>query len=369
MQSELLHNRNRPAVSVANSLNFVANRTVFRQNRATSRCHERFRETLSGSARKIVNQTRGFNLMDKKLIAVAVSSALALPMAAQAVDFSVSGHVNRAIISVDGGVNDGSLEHMDADSSGSRWRAQGSGELDNGLTAGVYLEYALGGSVRQANVSLGSAGGTVTVGHGSAAADGGAHARLGGPSWLGGVTNFCSYASNGSVACMSNDAGRHPVLRYDTPAIGPANIAVSSGNNDYWDAQVSVAGSVGDAGYDVRVAHIGDHDNGGQADTTNASAAVAFGQGTALAVAWSQDKHQDDEYQYIELDHSYGAGSVGVYYKRGEAGDGTESSLWGIGVGHGLGSGTTAYAGYRQMEQEGTDDVTLFLVGMRVAFN
>ena len=41
--------------------------------------------------------------MERKLIAAAVSSALALPMAAQAVEFSVSGHINRAIISVDGG--------------------------------------------------------------------------------------------------------------------------------------------------------------------------------------------------------------------------------------------------------------------------
>ena len=136
MQSKLLHNRNRPAVSVANSLNFVANRTVFRQNRAASRCHERFRETLSGSARKIVNQTRGFNLMDRKLIAVAVSSALALPMAAQAVEFSVSGQVNRAIISVDGGANDGSLQHVDANSSETRFRFTGSEELENGMTPG-----------------------------------------------------------------------------------------------------------------------------------------------------------------------------------------------------------------------------------------
>ena len=40
--------------------------------------------------------------MERKLIAAAVSSALALPMAAQAVEFSVSGHINRAVVSVDG---------------------------------------------------------------------------------------------------------------------------------------------------------------------------------------------------------------------------------------------------------------------------
>ena len=62
---------------------------------------------------------------------------------------------------------------------------------------------------------------------------------LGGPSWLGGATNWCSYhgAINedadgdpiGAVACPSNDGNRIPVLRYDTPAIGPASIAVSTG--------------------------------------------------------------------------------------------------------------------------------------------
>ena len=40
--------------------------------------------------------------MERKLIAVAVSSALALPMAAQAVEVSPYGQINRAIISVDG---------------------------------------------------------------------------------------------------------------------------------------------------------------------------------------------------------------------------------------------------------------------------
>ena len=206
--------------------------------------------------------------MERKLIAAAVSSALALPMAAQAVEFSVSGHVNRAIISVDGGDNDGDVQHVDANSSESRIRATGSGELDNGLTAGVQWEVggigkADGGDnfikTRHANVYLNSVGGKLTVGHGSRAADTMAHARLGGPSWLGGVTNWCSYHGTGP-ACPSNDGGRGPMLRYDTPAIGPASLAVSVGENDYWDAKISVAGSMGDAGYDLRVGHIGEHD-------------------------------------------------------------------------------------------------------------
>lgn len=309
--------------------------------------------------------------MERKLIAAAVSSALALPLAAQAVEFSVSGHINRAVVSMDGGANDGDLMHVDANSSQTRWRITGSEELESGLTAGVQLEYGLGGNVRHANVSLGSAGGKLTIGHGSHATDGMAHADLGGASWLGGATNWCSYGSAGP-ACPSNDGGRGPMLRYDTPAIGPANIAISTGNDDYWDAKLSIAGSMGDAGYDLRVGHIGEYDDGdgGDAgDITTASGGVGFGQGTTVAVAWSQSKNKaNHEYGYVKLDHSYGDGSVGVYYKRGED-DNTDGSLWGIGIGHSLGGGATAYAGYRQMSEDGADDVDLAFAGMRVTFN
>ena len=168
--------------------------------------------------------------MERKLIAAAVSSALALPMAAQAVEFSASGHVNRAIISVDdGGENDGDLQHVDADSSETRFRFTGSEELNNGTTAGVQLELGRPSDwrTRHANVYLSTAGGKLTIGQASTATDGMAHADLGGPSWLGGATNWCSYHSaradgtDGEVAaCPSNDGGHSGVLRYDTPALG-----------------------------------------------------------------------------------------------------------------------------------------------------
>ena len=304
--------------------------------------------------------------MERKLIAAAVSSALVLPMAAQAVEFKVSGHINRAVISVDGGANDGTLQHVDANSSQTRFRFTGSGELDGGMTAGVQLEYGLTGNVRHANVSLASAGGKLTIGHGSRATDGMAHADLGGASWLGGATNWCSYASTGP-ACPSNDGGRGPMLRYDTPSIGAASIAVSTAEGDYWDAKLSVAGSMGDTGYALRVGHIGENDGGG--DVTTASASVGIGQGTSVTGAWSQDNGNDHEYQYIKLDHVYGDGSIGVVYKRGEDGMGTEGSLVGIGLGHSLGGGATAYAGWRQMQEDGMEDVDLVVVGMRVTFN
>ena len=452
--------------------------------------------------------------IERKLIAAAVSSALALPMAAQAVEFSVSGHVNRAVLSVDtGGDDDDDLQHVDSNASQSRVRFTGSEEMDNGMTAGVNMEMGIlstgstsGTTTRHAAAYLNTPGGKLTLGHTSTAADGMAHARLGGPSWLGGVTNWCSYYSKNAaggtaVACPSNDGGRTDVLRYDTPSLGPATLSFSAGDNDYWDAKLTIAGSFGDAGYDIRIGHIAEyetsstmsssrvsreardaragsvtqwtgtqlwnfadtgdpatgasgdatlqsirtdlarrlsapeyegaqlvsHDNAerkgdddfqdhgqGQAtdvanarfytltvpyraavteatetvnvptkskkgDITTASAAVNFGQGTSIAVAWSQDENPspntDHEYTYVEVDHSYGDGSFGVYWKQGERGNGagqqsTEGSLWGVGIGHNIGAGATAYAGYRVIKEDGiSDNVSIILAGMRVTFN
>ena len=372
--------------------------------------------------------------MERKLIAAAVSSALALPMAAHAVEGSVSGHVNRAIIIVNqtGSAKDGDVQHVDADSSETRFRFTGSEDLGNGTTAGVHLELGRPSNwrTRYANVYLSGGFGKLTIGQADTAADGMAHARLGGLSWLGGVTNWCSYESSGP-ACPSNDGSRAQVLRYDTPAIGPVSIAASYGNDDYWDVQAKLAGSMGSGGYDIRIGHIAEYDApvdakagsidrkmGGDiasigegtrvydlndvrvvdastliedaeywvytaatpastelaGDILTVSASFGFGQGTSVALAWSQqDADSEIEYQYVELDHSYGDGSVGVYYKTGEygAGDdaGVEGSLWGVGIGHNVGAGAVAYAGYRHIESDNEEDIDLMLAGMRVTFN
>ena len=47
----------------------------------------------------------------------------------------------------------------------------------------------------------------------------------------------------------------------------------------------------------------------------------------------------------------------------------TEGSLWGIGVGHNIGGGATAYAGYRHIEEDGQNDIDLIVADMHVTFN
>ena len=339
--------------------------------------------------------------MERKLIAAAVSSALALPMAAQAVEFAVSGHVNRAVIVVDQDNNpkDGDLQHVDSNASGSRFRLKGSEDIGNGLTAGVNMELGVlsgdksGTTTRHAAVDLSGAFGKLTLGHTSNAADGMAHAdgAFNGGSWLGGVTNWCSYAGSGP-ACPSNDGTRHETLRYNTPSLGPASIAVSTGDDEYWDAKFSVSGSIGDTAYDFRVGYMdeataatighGDAAQKYKGTVLTTSGAVKFASGTSVGAAWSKAEAdpQDAEhsYYYMSLDQSYGDGSIGIYYKKGEydgtdakaiLGENTEGTLWGIGVGHNIGSGATAYAGYRHVEADGAEDLGLFLAGLRVTFN
>ena len=315
--------------------------------------------------------------MERKLIAIAVSTALGLPMAAGAVEGSVSGHVNAAIVKVD----DGDATLMSGNGSETRFRFTGSEELDSGMTVGVTLELGAGGAtgyggdtngtrIRHANVSLASAGGKITIGQQGTATSGSSFADVG-STWIAGATNWCSYGISGGPACTTNDASRRQVVRYDSPAIGPLGIAVSGGNGDFWDAGATISGSAGDASYNVRVGFNG---TAGSEDVI-VGASVSVG-GTGVAATWSQGEYMDDDdmvqdndYVYAKLDHTYGDGSVAVYYRRGENAAG-EGSLWGVGVAHSLGGGVTAYAGYRDVDNDDdTMDTDGFLAGVRVTFN
>ena len=315
--------------------------------------------------------------MERKLIAVAVASAMGLPMAADAVDIDVSGHVNRALTieNQDGNANDGDIQLKTGNGSETRFRMKGSEELDNGLTVGVNFEVGAGGDVysnstggsrtdlrvRHANVSLSSAGGTVTFGQGSRPTDSSPYADVG-STWIAGATNWCSYGGGGP-ACNALDQGRTELVRYDSPALGPASIAASFGENDFWDVAANISGTAGDAGYDLRVGYIGKE----EVEAVIASASVTVGS-TGVAAAWSNGDGEDRESQYVKLDHSYGDGSVAVYYKQGRTGD-DEGTLWGVGVAHSLGGGATAYAGYRIVDNDNAEELGLVIAGMRVTFN
>ena len=309
--------------------------------------------------------------MERKLITVAVATALGLPMAAVAVEGSVSGHVNMAIVNVDG--EDAKIGN--GGGSPTRFRFTGSEELDNGLTAGVMLELGASTSavnVRHSNISLSSAAGKLTIGQQNTPADASGYADVG-SSWIAGVTNWCSYgigSGSDNAACVNNERGRMHAVRYDAPSIGPLSLGVGVGNDDKWDVAAQISGSAGDASYSLRVGYNGEEGN----EDLIASGSVTVG-ATGIAVAWTDGEETvegttgDNESLYLKIDQSYGAGSIGVYYKRGER-DGREGDMWGIGVAHSLGGGATAYAGYRTVDDDDDAlDADGFLAGIRVTFN
>ena len=101
--------------------------------------------------------------MNRKILVTAVAGAIA-PMAAQALDVSVSGQVNRAIRFADNGVGS-DVQHVDGSASKSRFRFTAEGEAMPGITAGVKMEIGFasnpGGAldIEQADTGAGNADG------------------------------------------------------------------------------------------------------------------------------------------------------------------------------------------------------------------
>ncbi len=350
--------------------------------------------------------------MNKKVVAAAVASALAMPMAAHAVKYSASGQVNRAIMVADDGV-DSDVLHVDGDASSTRFRFTGSEDIGNGLTAGVQLEMQVESNdstsvtirqdsdenadltLRHAQVYFSGDFGQLSLGQSSDALDGIAFADLNN-AWIavenasdfGGGIEFRGAGGVGlgvtaGDVTPSFDGGRRDRVRYDTPAIGPLSVAVSHATDSQVDIGAKLAGSFAAGAYDLRVGWR-NHDSGGADDgTIVGSAAFKFAQGTSIAAAYGEKSEvagpgsADANYYYIKLGHDWGNNSVAVDYKSSEDNgglSGVDGTSWGIGGVHTMPkAGVDLYAGYRFFELDvsgvSADDISVFFVGSRIKFN
>ena len=209
-------------------------------------------------------------------------------MAAQAVDFTVSGQVSRTLFVVDSdngpGTEDDSTKGTIRDNNGAtRVRANGSSVLEDGSTLGIQFEYAMdaGTTLRHANIQYTGEFGRITFGQGSEAGDGSAGL---GP----GVTGIGAGQDGGTMKpyfSSLDGGGRTNMVRYDTPAIGPLSAAFSVGNDD------SVSGLLAlnsDFGGTVFGAKVGTHMFPGDKDTTSASVGLTMPSGLAVGGAWGR---------------------------------------------------------------------------------
>ena len=349
--------------------------------------------------------------MDKKLLAVAVSSALAAPMAAQAVDFKTSGHINRQIRFADDGQGS-DVQFTDVTHSRSRVRFVGSSDIGNGMKAGVNLEIGFasnrqfggagsptlkgadggdsmeaGDDIRHSALWFSGSWGKVHMGHTSSAADGKTGADLRGTWMADSATAYNSCpscavrtAGGGSTGTLGTyhatfDGGRMDVLRYDSPKLGPAQIRVNVANNDRWEAAAYINTDVGGGALALSTGYIAAENRNGW-DAFAISGSFRFSQGTAISMRYSErdpaaGNDQDDF--WVSLGHRWGSNAVSASYGSSDRGGGTEGTRWGIGWQHEIKkAGVSFYAGYSNFDNEATganlEDFDMFRVGSRVKF-
>lgn len=271
--------------------------------------------------------------MQKKALAVAISGALATPMAAQAIDITFSGQVNRAVQWLSDGEGT-AFQFVGNDASGTRFRFRGSEELGNGITAGLYGEWQStsnpasgvtvkgndtsnrGFSNRQANIWFSNNWGKITLGQTNSASDGGTEANLSG-AWI--TSNVARTTYGGGVAWRTSNGGRigattpggaggltvadtyaqgdgnrQDVLRYDSPSLGPLTLAANVGNDEQWEAAARVGGSLFGGDYSGAVFYA-DRENASNVKNMGGSLSYLFGFGLSISGAYAYGDVEDGE--------------------------------------------------------------------------
>ena len=222
--------------------------------------------------------------MQKSVLTAAIAGALAAPMAAQAVDFAISGHVSRALYITDS--DSGSKATVaDDGNSGTRFRFSGTGEMMDGRSAGLKLEYAAGTSLslRYADINFAGEFGKVSIGHGDQGGEGSVYNDKSGTFGTGhgnpgGASDITDYFGS-----LDGGGSRNGRIRYDTPAFGPVSVGLSIGNGDAVSAGVKLSQDFGDTAFS---AGLGTIMHPGNESTISGSAGVKLASGITFSGAW-----------------------------------------------------------------------------------
>ena len=326
--------------------------------------------------------------MKPKALTVAIASAFAVPMAAQAVDFNISGHVSRALFIVD---KEDSTRGQVANNGGSssRVRVTGSNEMMDGNTVGIQVEWEEGSSMdenddkktdtilklRHANVQYTGDFGRVTIGQGSEAGDGSAYSDTTGVFGIGHGAGTSSDFSLGSYFGSLDAGGRVNMIRYDAPDIGPIGVAVSVGNDNRVSGMVKLNTEFGGTSFGAKVASLQEEDD---KSTFGASFGATMASGFTVSGAWAVGESMggtDPTYFQTEIGYKFGDTGVAVSWYSGEdfVNEGSESTAIGIGAIHTLPKvGAEVYVAAQNYDvgmADGMDtDETVLVIGTRVKF-
>jgi predicted porin len=203
------------------------------------------------------------------LILALVSVILLIIPTAQAVDFKISGQINRAMLWGDNG-NDDDVKFVDNDNSSTRFRFTGSNDFNEVWTVGIVWENQMeSNSSADTDIDIGENGdtgdvtfterkmefyvnhkkfGRLTLGQGDTASNGTSEVDLSGTD----VVNYSSIedmaggfnfrtdddvvvTSVGSAFSNYDGFSRRDRVRYDTPKFGPVYFSGSYMNGQIWD--------------------------------------------------------------------------------------------------------------------------------------
>ena len=347
-----------------------------------------FRPPPPSAARAGGIETRLFTreyTMHKKALTVAIAGALAAPMAAQAVDFTVSGHINRALFITDSDSST-SATVKDNGSSGTRIRFTGSSEMMDGGSAGVNLEYAAAVhssgrhvTLRYAEVYYSGEFGKFAIGQGDQGGEGSVYSDKSGTFGIGHGqdTGQASAAVTAYYSSLDGGSGRNERIRYDTPSIGPVSAAFSVGNGDQVSAGVRISQSFGGTAFGAKIGTVQmPGDNG----TISASAGVKLDSGVTVSGAWGSQEvggnASDPSFFQATVGYVMGDTSVAAswYASSDLVNDGSEGTVIGLGANHNLPKvGAQVYVALQNYAAEdmvaGIDtDETVAVIGTRIKF-
>lgn len=375
--------------------------------------------------------------MNKKLLTVLVGATLAgATGAAHAIEAKVSGQVARALMFVDDGKTE-EVHHVDA-ADKTRFRFTGTGEVMPGLTGGLAFEAeflsnpssnvtnfqksvgsgtSYGGTSannsvtldeRHMHVWLGGAFGRVSLGQSDGAANGASEVDLSGTGLFasmtitdwGGSLPFCTATDTAATACtgptvrqsLNNQdfESRYDRIRYDTPALGPVKVSVSSGvkgaRNDAHEVGVWFASDLGAVGKLEAALGYSKLDVNGGNDNEVVGGSVSWLSPMGLNVTLGYTEKDigqnattlvdvDGEWVYAKVGYKTGKHAVSVEYSKGEDQgniQGREAELVGLAYVYKPVAWAELFAGYRQysLDQPGNtySDIDLVAAGVYFKF-
>ena len=322
--------------------------------------------------------------MHKKALTVAVAGALAVPMAAQAVEVSVSGHVARALVVTDSDNSDNTTQVKDWGSSPSRFRMSGSGEImDGGTSAGLFLELGEKGNMRQSHVFFEGGFGKIALGDASDAADSRAYSDKSG-------TFIAHGQESGSIETGDYfdglSGGTTEGVHYSSPSFGMGKLEASVGNDDRWSVSAVLDTTAGGAAVRGEAGYL---DYGSNDTSIGASLGAKLAGGITFSAAWAKRTNEkpaaaaadapdpsDPGYFQATVGYILGDTSFAVSWYRSSdfVNDGSEGNIVGVGFNHNLPKANAhLFASAQQFKAEDTAASldakdTVFVVGSRVRF-